>query len=355
MTTSCWRLLLLLLFLYSKRFFLFVLVTSHKSNVTHAHTEADTSTKQVPPLDRSFTFSLSLTLTRILLTRTCVFPILSNANTNANTLTRACKHFECIYSHQKQTQSVRPIRHIFNFSLITNSHRLFCVHQDVHNTKWCPVCKSFHCKRSQWAINIDLFCCCLIFCALARTLIYFWPIIIFKKGTHSHTVLFVCFAVFLCSSLYLSVSELKIFFSRISFCRTKIQIGFFLCKYFLFGSFSGSIMRLLWIPIVIALIKCNYGQEETTVSEDLIKELFYNSTDTTFKSGDGDSSSSSNVTPTDGTRFSPESSSSSGNPNVVEPTCSSCAAIDKDPTLKATNVSPLILSESNEYYDFQYI
>lgn len=127
-------------------------------------------------------------------------------------------------------------------------------------------------------------------------------------------------------------------------------------------------MRLLWVVIVLALFQCNNGQEESsTVSEDLIKELFAN--DTTFenKSG-GDSSdlplggetpsqSSGGETPNQssgGESFTPSaggdtpnpplpSVTSSGNPNGAETTCSSCAAIAEDPTLtpKVSNVSRL--------------
>lgn len=93
-------------------------------------------------------------------------------------------------------------------------------------------------------------------------------------------------------------------------------------------------MRLLWVAVVLALFKCNEGQEDSTVSEDLIKELFSNNTDI-FENKSGATPGDPPPQPL------PPQSPPSGNPNGEETTCSSCAAIAEDPTLtpKVSNVS----------------
>lgn len=88
-------------------------------------------------------------------------------------------------------------------------------------------------------------------------------------------------------------------------------------------------MRLLWIAIVLTLFQCNYGQveEESTVSEDLIDDVF-----------NRDKKPGNDVT--EGSSSGPPPPPSE-KPKGVEPTCSTCTPTADDPILtpKSSNVS----------------
>lgn len=84
-------------------------------------------------------------------------------------------------------------------------------------------------------------------------------------------------------------------------------------------------MRLLWIIVALALIQCSYGEEdESTVSEDLIDEVF--NRDTKPKKD-----------ATNGSPSPPPQDKTTG----AEPTCSNCTPTAEDPNLspKVSNVS----------------
>lgn len=92
-------------------------------------------------------------------------------------------------------------------------------------------------------------------------------------------------------------------------------------------------MRLLWIAVVLALFKCNWGQEDATVKQ-LIDEIFQVPSQKPENSVISESPS-------------PESPESRPRPPVASPpspmpesTCSSCAAIAENPSLtpKVSNV-----------------
>lgn len=110
-------------------------------------------------------------------------------------------------------------------------------------------------------------------------------------------------------------------------------------------------MRLLWIAIVLALFKCNYGEEDVTVDPKLIEQLF-GPTEVPESSASTESKG-----PIESTRpiESTGPSDRSENPNPPVPsenstpdkTCSTCNTIAENPSLipKVSNVSHIALSE----------
>lgn len=130
---------------------------------------------------------------------------------------------------------------------------------------------NFWWNRSPWATNLNKYICCVL---QNRTSIYFGRI----STELYQPIKYIGFSVFvLCLFLSHSKKKIKVRIVLKYSKRTVLnhnQLEFLL----LFQvKIPGCIMRSLWIAVVLALalIECNYGQEEdATVSEDLIDDVF---------------------------------------------------------------------------------
>lgn len=100
-------------------------------------------------------------------------------------------------------------------------------------------------------------------------------------------------------------------------------------------------MRLLWIAVVLAIFGCSYGQEDTTVDQVLIDEIFKDTDTTQAPPENRDNSIESSSRPAVEKPSVIPMENHREMPAPQETTCSSCGEITQDASLttKISNVS----------------